>query len=233
MKKQIWFTIIIFILLFSSIWVVTQNNSSLSKESKVNINYQAVKKFSPDIATVLLGVETVNEDLKTALKQNTTKVSKIKRALTEISSLKITTANYQVRPEEKKIEGRAVTFHKVTNLLKINISDLKHVNQVLEKSLQAGANRVVRIEYQLKDKKIAKEEVINQAIEGLKDKVKSIANKLNRNKIRLITLNVNDSTGRNAFYEAQLKTKNDMISPNIMPGKIEIQVSLRSTYLFH
>ena len=231
MKRQVWFSIIIIVVILLGLWFVTQNNNSMSDTSKITLNYQSVKEFSPDIAKVVLGVETVEKDMKLALEKNNKKINQIKEALTEIPNIKISTANYWVRPEEEKQDDKIIRYHRVTNLLKINISELDKINKVVDKSLEAGANSVSRIEYDLKNRKQARDEVLNDALKGIEDKADFITEKLdNKKDNKIINLNINDNIGRNIVYETQAKTVREDMNPNIMPEKIKIEVNLRATY---
>lgn len=233
MKREVWFILLIVIVLFMGVWFVTNSNNTVStgETSKISLNYQAVKEYSPDIAEIILGIETINEDIESALNENHKKIEDIKEALKQISGLQISTANYRVTPKENYNEDdKKISSHRVVNLLSVKITDLEIINRVIDNSLNAGANSVNRIEYDLKNRKEAKNEVIKEALKGIQNKADFVTQNLDKKKNKIISLNLNDSSGRNVVYETQDKLASPQRGPGIKPDKIKIKVNVRATY---
>ncbi len=104
----------------------------------------------PDLATLLLGVETADAALAVAQAENAARSTALRDALRAqgLSDADIRTAGYQVGQDH----GRdGPTGYRVTNTVRVTVRALGRVGAHLDTAIAAGANRVHQVEFGLRD----------------------------------------------------------------------------------
>lgn len=134
---------------------------------------------SPDVALLTLGVNANHDNLEDALNDANHRVMTIREILTN-SGLKlqdIRTTSFNIYPDERYDNNGNVsrTTFRVENILTIRVTDLTQVGQILTSSINAGANRVQRVEYSMSDTSVMQQEARSLAVANARAKAEELA----------------------------------------------------------
>jgi uncharacterized protein len=232
-RKVLYLLILIVIIAIAwyTLSVLNIEGSYDEKLTRLNLNYQAVEEFKPDLAIILLGVETTGSNLNEAFAENNSKMGLITEELKMIENLTLETLNFQVNPIYNEENDK--DKYLVLNQLKATTENLDDLGIIIEKAISTGANQVLSINYSLENREKARQEVTRQAIEGIKEKAAFMVQELGMEGYRIISMDVNDHfQERNLF---QLKAEgagyiNDTPLPPISPHKIQVNVNINAGF---
>lgn len=169
-----------------------------------NLSISTEQEYDPDIVDVILGFENESLEQAKAVEKNNRITAKIMSILEESELVNVETQGFRVYPftryesknndndEEKEI----VTYYRVSNQIKFSSEKLGELPVLLGELLEAGANRVVNINYHLKNNKKALEEQTASALSLLKEKAAFMAQNLDKENYRIKEINF----GRQNIY---------------------------------
>lgn len=159
----------------------------VSDKNQENVNTLSVQGYSefdtaPDISEISFAIETENLDAKTAQEENRKTSNTVMQALTLVGVDKkdIETTYYNLQkiqewdPKQRKSVDKG---YRVTNTIKVTLTDLDLVGDVLDAVIKSGVNRVNDVSFRLSDKKEAevKAEALRLAAENARVKADSLA----------------------------------------------------------
>lgn len=128
--------------------------------------------LAPDIASIYLGVHTENATAADAVAENTAQTQKVIKAITDfgIDAKDVRTTNFSIWPMDKfDPQSGGPTGEKtyaVDNTVFVTVRDLNTLGDLLDTVVQAGANTVNSVQFDVADK----DEVLKQArVEAVKD----------------------------------------------------------------
>lgn len=127
----------------------------------VSVTGEGRASVEPDVATLLLGVETADAALATAQTENAERSAALRASLRAVGlpDADIRTVGYQVGQDHGR-EGPI--SYRVTNTVRVTERALERVGALLDTAIAAGANRIHRVEFGLRDAGAVRE----QAREG-------------------------------------------------------------------
>lgn len=147
----------------------------------IRVEGQGSVKVQPDIATVIVGVTTENEQLKAAQDENSLKINRILNALREmgISSNDIQTQTYFISPQYDYIDGKQVfRSYMVMHELKIIIRYMNRVGEVIDTAVRNGANQVSSISFAVEDTSVYYRQALAYAVDDVMAKARTLGQKL-------------------------------------------------------
>lgn len=139
-------------------------------------------KAQPDIAEVILGIVTENQQLKTAQEENAAGMNAVIRVLREsgIPMEDIQTQSYNISPQYDFIEGKQVfRGYRVDHLLNITVRDLSKVGAIIDAAVQSGANVVNSIRFSVEDLSGYYQQALKAAVDDALVKARTLGIKLN------------------------------------------------------
>ncbi len=109
-------------------------------------------RITPDTATVQIGVETTAPTTQEALSQNSTQVNAVIEQIKAlgVEEKDIQTSGFNIYPTYND-DGRQVTGYTVHNQVSVTIRNLADAGSLLDKVVQAGANRIYGINFSVAD----------------------------------------------------------------------------------
>jgi uncharacterized protein YggE len=134
---------------------------------------------APDRAEILFSVETQNADVKAAQTENAQQMSTCMDALKKagIPNESLQTTGYSITPiysDQSTSSSMPVTTtanttiqsYRVTNTLKVKLTDITRAGEVIDLTTAAGANRVDSLSFSLSDAQTAvyRKQVITEAV---------------------------------------------------------------------
>lgn len=202
--------------------------------SKLIVQGEGKLNAAPDVATVVLGVETQNASASGAAAQNAKLMNETISALIAagIAEKDIQTSSYSLTTapeEEQKTAGtkpKAPTFI-ASNLVTVKLNDTEKVGQVLDAAVSAGSNSIQSVSFDIRNPQPEKDGALTLAIEDAKRKAvvaaKAAGVKLGR------VLEISEGYG----YVSAASPKNaafSSIATPIQPGEMEVTASVTVTY---
>ena len=146
----------------------------------ISVNGVGTASATPDVAYIQLGVEVINSDPAVAVKESTDKMKAVMAALQAqgIPADDIQTVNYamgveQVVDRDGKPTGE--TRSRISNQVRIKVTDLNKTGTVLAAALKAGANTVGGIEFSVLDPVALQTQARNKAIADAQAKATQLA----------------------------------------------------------
>ncbi|MDD4358224.1 MAG: SIMPL domain-containing protein [Candidatus Pacebacteria bacterium] len=181
------FSIFLVILSFSTIYSLiskTQGQGEVvTNQEKGNITVSASSTVyaTPDIAIVNVGIETTGTSLKEATAESLRKATNIINfAQGEgVLSENIKTVEFSIEPQyQKQAKGITISSYKVKEVIEIKM-DVDNIESIISSALNAGANTVSDLTFEVGNKDAYVKEARDLAIKKAGEKAESIAQGLN------------------------------------------------------
>lgn len=135
--------------------------------------------LAPDIATITIGVRTENANVGRAVQDNNVQAEEIARALREmgVDEKDIQTSNFNVYANQQFDErGNPIsTTYVVENTVFVTVRELSNLGELLEKAVEAGANQVYGIQFDVENKEEALSQARKTAVENARAKAEELA----------------------------------------------------------
>lgn len=163
---------------------------------QITVSANGEVQVTPDRARVSLGVETHATTAREASQQNAAAQTKIIAALRAagIPQANIRTTGFNVAPKQEYIpETRTwrVDGYQVTNIVVVVVEPVSKAGEVIDVALEAGANRVAGLNFEIKDPTAAREAAMTQAVERARREAEIAAAAAGGHIVRLLEINVN------------------------------------------
>jgi hypothetical protein len=202
--------------------------------SKLIVQGEGKLNAAPDVATVVLGVETQNASASGAAAQNAKLINETISALIAagIAEKDIQTSSYSLTTAPEEEPKTAGTKPKVptfiaSNLVTVKLNDTEKVGQVLDAAVSAGSNSIQSVSFDIRNPQPEKDGALTLAIEDARRKA-AVAAKAAGVKLGRV-LEISEGYG----YVSAASPKNaafSSIATPIQPGEMEVTASVTVTY---
>lgn len=162
---------------------VSQDQGSGGEPRTVQVSASGSVQAEPDTALVRLGVETLDPRAQAAIDANRRRMESVQSALADqgIADADIQTVQFsvdveQVRPDTPDAE--ATTRFRVTHILQVQTDQVSTVGELVQATLDAGANRVQSIQFSIADPTSLESQARSQALAAARDKATELASGL-------------------------------------------------------
>ena len=160
--------------------------------STISVSGTGIIKTEPNQAKVYLGVETQSGNVTEALEENSLKMQSIIKAIKKLGIPKdsIETTYFSVYPiRDYEKSGEDIIGYRASNEITVELHDLDKIGAVIEEAMNAGANKVRRIEFGLTEdkKREVKNEALKEACKDARTKADTIASGLGLKITRIAT----------------------------------------------
>lgn len=198
--------------------------ASAESVSKITVNGVGEIKLAPDMATISLGVETLNESLATAQKENSEGITNLINAIKDfgIKEEDIKTKNFYVYQRYDYSQGEKFLGYQVSNYIDFKTKDVDNVGTIVNKLLESGANKFSGISFSIEDYESAYKLALEKALENAKNKASAIADReissyevCEEGNYSIIT--------RDAYSLSSINGNNN----SIMKGEITVRANIR------
>ena len=174
----------------------------------INVSGTGRVTIVPDIAKINIGVRTETEAVTDALDENSAKANMISEVLQDLGVAEedIQTSNFNVYPSDQynpmtgQIEGRTYV---VENTVNVTVRDLTTLGDVLSAVVDAGANSIYGITFNVDNREEAVAEARKLAIEDAQAKAEAIAEEAGVALGELITINVSSGSTPFPYYDTR------------------------------
>lgn len=119
----------------------------------ISVGGEGVVALAPDLAFLVLGVETADENLAQAQRENAARMARVLDALrgAGIAGRDLSTSGFGVR-QEYDHQRQRLTNHHVSNSVRATVRDLAALGRAIDAAIEAGANQVRNVAFDLSDK---------------------------------------------------------------------------------
>lgn len=145
----------------------------------LSVNGNGVVTLEPDIAMIQIGVQTENKNAQEAVAENNQQTQQLFDALAAagIAENDIKTSNFSIYPrQEWDQDGKPVgVTYMVNNTVSMTIRDLTQVGSVLDAAVQAGANNIHGIQFDVENREAAQQQAMTAAVENARERAEVLA----------------------------------------------------------
>jgi uncharacterized protein YggE len=146
----------------------------------LDVSAQAAVSRAPDQAVVRLGVETTARTARMATQANAEAMGAVMAALDRlgIPSSAIRTESIGLSPRyQRNPDGSEpiITGYQATNQVSVRVGDIDRLGPVVDASIEAGANRVMGIQFEIADPESAYHEALELAVAKARSEAETLA----------------------------------------------------------
>jgi uncharacterized protein YggE len=143
-------------------------------------NGQGQVRLTPDLASISIGVHSQGPNVGAALNENNAKAQAVSQALQAagVEPKDIQTSAFSITPSQQPGPNGEMTgevIYMVDNTVNVTVRDLTKIGQLLDTVVQAGANSIYNIQFDVSNKEEALAQARKLAIENAKKQAAAIA----------------------------------------------------------
>jgi hypothetical protein len=199
------------------------------QKRSIQVQGQATMSVEPDVAYLLLGVETQGDTAAKAQGLLAERASKVLAALSQagIDRAKMKTSSYRVSPvySTRQDKQNVIIGYKAETTISVETADLSSVAALVDAAMAAGANAVRSISYERKDMQAFKAQLIQAACTDAKMKADAAAAALGARVGAPVSVDIQDSFS--ARQTANVMMMKAAASPDFLsPGELDVSVSV-------
>jgi uncharacterized protein YggE len=196
----------------------------------------------PDQAVVNLAVESFAATAEQAAAENADKMDAMLKAIRQagIPQDKIRTTSYQLNPEydysqppsPRQPGEQRLLGYRAMNMVMVTIDDIRRVGPVIDAAIKAGGNRVMGINFQLKDPESARQDALRQAVQKARREAETLAAASGEKLGELVALNTAPIVEQPIpmFRRAEAVSMAATAPTPVEPGQLEVQASVTAMY---
>jgi len=201
--------------------------------SKLRVEGEGKVRVAPDMATVVLGVESRSTSAAEAVSENARLMNQTINALLEagINESQMQTSRFSLTtmPQDDLLRDDATQEPPVflaTNQVTVKLDNPDGVGQVLDAAVSAGSNSIQEVKFGLKDPTPQNDEAMTNAIKDAQRKAQVAASAAGLDLGRILEMTV----GYGYVMEASRSYSYAMAPTPIQPGEMEVSASVNLVY---
>jgi uncharacterized protein len=175
----------------------------------VSVNGSGKVVLTPDIAYITIGVQTTNANAAEAVAANNSDTQKVIDALKAagIADKDIQTTNFSISPQQDYDPATGKPTGKITytvnNSVFVTVRNIDQVGKVLDAAVQAGANNISGIQFDLADRTLALSDARKAAVADAYSKAEELASAAGVTLGSVQTINEYSSGGPVPMYDVR------------------------------
>lgn len=198
----------------------------------ITVSSTATVTAKPDEAQVRFEVRSEDPDSATAFEQNAKDMQAVLDALeaTGVDEKDIQTLNVslsqrvenQGKPSERKV-------FVASNSIQVTVHDLNAIGATIDTAVQAGADAVDDVRFQLADPNVVRTDALTQAVEGARKKADTLAAAAGANVVRVVTISEENyrSLPFVSYGDLALRSTTPLAAtPIVPPSSLEASVTV-------
>lgn len=206
------------------------------RPSTLSLSAYGEVKAAPDMASITLGVQTIQPTAAQAMSANARRMSEVVAALKRggVDAEDIRTAGLSLSAQYAYQQNKPpqLTGYQASNEVTVTVHDLSRLGPVLDAVVAAGANQVSGISFGLKDPQAVEDQARLKAVQSLQAKARLYAGATGYRLDRLVNL----SEGGGAAPEPPRPTFRVAVAAAapaetpVEPGQLDIRVDISGVY---
>lgn len=202
----------------------------------LQVSARATVQRAPDRAVVELAVETEAETAREASARNAEVMQRVLSALGRLGvpETRIQTTRIELQPRHDRPRDRPPTIvgYRAANQVVVRLDDIDLVGRVVDAAVQAGANRVTGIRFEISDPDTAYHEALRLAVERARAEAQVVAAALDEPlgpALRVNTGGMQLPPPQVRMAEARMEMDVEAATP-VQPGEMEVHATVSITY---
>lgn len=188
----------------------------------------------PDMASISIGVRTESDKVTDALSGNTAQANAISSVLQNygVAEEDVQTSNFNVYPSDRydPMTGEVTShYFVVENTVIVIVRDLSNLGEILSAVVEAGANTIYGISFDVEDRDSAINQARELAIQDAKEKAQDIADAAGVQLGDLLSINVYSAGTPVTYYDAKGGAYSESSVP-VSAGTLTIMMECSLTY---
>lgn len=197
-------------------------NTDISDIQKIIVYGGGKISVTPDVAYVMVGVESLNSELQTAVKENDEIVSSLINYLKEqgINEKDIKTKYYSIYQKHDYTASQRFLGYQVSSTLEFKCKDIDNLESYISELTNLGANKLEGITFNCENISQYYQEALKLAIEDAKNKAECLTDK---------TLSIYKVTEESMYTCLPYRITNELLysSPSILKGTMEVEAKIK------
>ena len=156
-------------------------------ERTVVVNASATVEREPERAVIMLAVESTGTTARQAAQANATRMDAVIAALRRLGLTggAVRTVSYELQPEYARDRERVepadrnapprIVGYRAINMVQVTVDTVARAGGVIDAALQAGANRVANLSFELRDELAARLESLRLAVSRARSEAEAMA----------------------------------------------------------
>ncbi|MBM6619467.1 SIMPL domain-containing protein [Bacillus suaedaesalsae] len=187
----------------------------------------------PDTAFISLGVMTEGKELEVIQKENASQTNNIIDTLLRLGIPRehIQTEEYLIEPVyEFRDNKQFLLGYRVTHILQVKIKDMTKIGQIIDETVQSGANTVNSIRFTVENAEKYYLQALNLAVQDAHAKALSLTNSYS---VRLYPIPLRVEEESYQVYPLSKVTAFAAESTPIQPGMQKIEAKIKVEYFYY
>lgn len=210
---------------------IKQNDS---QKRTVSVTGTGQVDLESDQATIILAVQTRNNDVTKAVAENADRMTSVQQALTTagVSKTDIATTNYAIYQDTSYQNGRTVLGqYVVSNDIQIVVRDIKTAGALIDTAIKAGANSLSSLTFTAKNRDEAVKQARLLAIKQAEETAALLATSSGATLGKVITIVEENGNAypRSGILNKAMAAYADTATP-VSAGKTTVSITVNATY---
>ncbi len=192
--------------------------------------------LDPDIAYIYIGVHTEKSTAAEAVAENNTQTQTVIKSITDsgVDPKDVRTTNFSISPVDKyDSNSGAPTGEKtyaVDNTVYVTVRDLDKLGDLLDTAVQAGANTVNSVQFDVANRDAALKSARAEAVKDAQAKAQELASAAGVTLGEIQSIGFNDNTPYPVFDNNARGALTAQAAVPIQPGQLSFTVTVNVTY---
>jgi uncharacterized protein YggE len=241
LKKIAFVALLAILMLATCTFPALAADPALCPERTISVSGSGEVLATPDIATVSVGVQTQNPNVKVAQQQNAMIMDGMINALVAAGIPKedIQTVGYNIYPVYETSPmpfGQKIQYYEVTSSVQVTVRDVSRTGEIIDIAVANGANQVNSIAFSLSKEREAlfRSEVLTMAVRNARTDADTVALATGVTITGVQTISVG-SVYVPVYYDNRLaagsESKAVAVPTPIEPGQITVTAQVSISYL--
>jgi hypothetical protein len=229
--KLIPFTILLALVVILS--ACSPSTAVSSSDRVLSVSGTGTVYLTPDIAYLYVGVHVEDADISAAVERNNQRSQSVIDALVGlgVAAEDIQTSNFSIWSSEAYDDiGMRYTNYMVDNTVYITIRDISQLGTLLNAAVEAGANTINSISFDVEDKSAALVEARQLAMENARSLAEELAAIAGVTAGEIQTITYNEYYPSPYYGMGGGGASLEAAAVPIQPGKMEITVTVSASY---
>ncbi|HKL48437.1 MAG TPA: SIMPL domain-containing protein [Desulfuromonadales bacterium] len=209
--------------------------------SRLTVSGKAELTVPADQVQLVVTVRTTGKKVEEALEENSRRMRQVQESLLKsgLEEDEFRTDRFRIRPQWSLRPNSApsdwqpqITGYTVRNSVKIKTQKIKLVGDVIESTIEAGANEVDSIRFALADPRSHRADAISEAVGIAQADARALAEASSVELVRLLELNLDNAAVAvprpTVMAEARMASPDR--APPISPGDVPVRAQVTLSY---